>query len=440
MKALKLFTLLGFVSALSVSCSSGFKMAGSSSGDDIYYNPSQQQRGQLASASDGRHVVPDKSYQDLLNETNRAMSDTIYVESDSTGNPYQDVLADSYEKAKRNRELGARDPWNNMPTYYSNNNSFWYASAYDPAFYNVIVMGNTVWAEPKYVSSMFGYPYYSPYVNFGSYYSPWRNWNLSFNFGWNQSWAWGYDPFYDPYWGWGGGWSYPGYGYPYYGWGYPYYYGGGHYYSHDRYFPSQGSQGRYSNYGFNDNSRYSRASSRSYSPSRGTISSRDGSFRRGDVRDGNSSVRPSMVSSGNGTMRRETSRNVQNSSVGTAGTPARRPSSISQSRPVTTVSGDSYTPSYTRPARTEQSVFNEGGRGGNQSYQRRPTSVATPRTERPAVQSDYGRTRDTYTPSRSSYTPSYSNSNSNSSSYSSPSRSSGSSSSGRSETRGGGRR
>lgn len=431
MKALKLFTLLGFVSALSVSCSSGFKMAGSSSGDDIYYNPSQQQRGQLASASDGRHVVPDKSYQDLLNETNRAMSDTIYVESDSTGNPYQDVLADSYEKAKRNRELGAKDPWNNMPTYYSNNNSFWYASAYDPAFYNVIVMGNTVWAEPKYVSSMFGYPYYSPYVNFGSYYSPWRNWNLSFNFGWNQSWAWGYDPFYDPYWGWGGGWSYPGYGYPYYGWGYPYY--------SNSHYPSYGWGGRDVVYGPRNSARYNGSVSRTSYGSRDMSYSRGSSSSRGESLRGNSSDRVSVRPSSSGYSRRDSygSNRVTTSGRGDSyGTASRRPASISQSRPVSSSSGDSYTPSYNRPARTEQSVFNEGNRGSS-NYQRRSTNVVAPRSERPAVQSDYSRSRDTYTPSRSSYTPSYSNSNSNSSSYSSPSRSSGSSSSGRSDTRGG---
>ena len=191
MKALKLFTLLIPVALLGVSCGTSSRLGGSSAGDDIYYNPTQDAQEQVASASNGKRVPLDKSYNDLINETNNALADTIYVasESDSTGNPYQDVLADSYEKAKRNRELGYKDPWYGMPSSAAYSQNLWYATAYDPAFYNIIVMGNTVWAEPKYISSMFGYPYYSSYVNFSPYYSPYRNyWNLSFGIGWGWGW------------------------------------------------------------------------------------------------------------------------------------------------------------------------------------------------------------------------------------------------------------
>lgn len=414
MKALKLFTLLVLVALLGVSCGSSSKLGGSSSGDDIYYNPSQDAKGQVASASNGKHVTLDKSYRDLINETNNALVDTLYMapESDSTGNPYQDVLADSYEKARRNRDIGRNDPWNGVSSNAAYSQNMWYATAYDPAFYNVIVMGNTIWAEPKYVSSMFGYPYNSPYVNFGSYYSPYRNsWNVSFgigmSWGFGNNWGWGYDPY----------------------WGYPYnsYYGGGWGgYSHGGYYqdmhPSYTGRGyRDVVYGPRDGGMRSGTSSIRNNSSRGYSYSNSSSVSR--TREDGSGV----VNSNRGTtaVRRDavgssqTSRDYQS-------TPARRSSSSSYS-PVRQYSRDAYTPTYSRPARSGQPVFNEGSSSGtSRTYERRTSTVVAPRVE----SSSYDNSRSY--PSRgtnSSYTPSRSNNsyNSGSSSTYTPSRSTSSS-------------
>ena len=45
-----------------------------------------------------------------------------------------------------------------MPSSYYNfryGGSFTYATPYDPAFYNIIISGDQVWVEPKYITSMF---------------------------------------------------------------------------------------------------------------------------------------------------------------------------------------------------------------------------------------------------------------------------------------------
>lgn len=127
----------------------------------------------------------------------------VYLKN--TGNPYEDILADTYDDAYARRLRGFESPSYRMPSSYYNyrySDASFYASAYDPAFYNVIVMGDEVWVEPKYISSMFG-TWGSPRVNFnfGWGYSPY----------WNSSWYWGWNnPYWDYYWGWN---------YPYSGWG-----------------------------------------------------------------------------------------------------------------------------------------------------------------------------------------------------------------------------
>lgn len=151
----------------------------------------------------------------------QAAAEAAAKEQDSyrkgTGNPYQDILADDYESAYARRLRGFESPTYNMPSSYYNfryGSDAHYASAYDPSFYNVMVMGDEVWVEPKYITSMFG--------TWG------RPVNVNLSFGWGVG-SWGY-----PSWGFGSSWNYPYYGwgswgYPYHGWGYPSYGWGGYY-------------------------------------------------------------------------------------------------------------------------------------------------------------------------------------------------------------------
>ena len=93
--------------------------------------------------------------------------------------PYSAVVADTYESAYARRLRAFDSPYYNMPSSYYNlrySGAYTFLSAYDPAFYNIIVMGDQVWVEPKYITSMFG-AWGATNVTFGIYSSPW-------NFGW----------------------------------------------------------------------------------------------------------------------------------------------------------------------------------------------------------------------------------------------------------------
>ncbi len=135
----------------------------------------------------------------------------ITVADDSSFNGYDAVLADSYESAYARRLYGFSSPTYRMPSSYYDwrfSDAFHYASAYDPAFYNVMVSGDMVWVEPKYITSMFGswgatvVPAYAWYYGWNT---PFYYWNTPYRYGWgwNRYWDWNFS-FY---------WGYP---YPHY--------------------------------------------------------------------------------------------------------------------------------------------------------------------------------------------------------------------------------
>ena len=144
---------------------------------------------------------------------------------------YSSIVADDYESAYARRLKGFNSPTYKLPSSYyslSTRDAMRYATAYDPAYYNIMVSGDQVWVEPKYVTSMFG-SWGATNISYGIYPTPWA-------YGW-----YGYaDPFYYTWWGyphyswydwnwticynpiyWGPGY-YPGF-YPYYPGYYPYY-------------------------------------------------------------------------------------------------------------------------------------------------------------------------------------------------------------------------
>ena len=123
----------------------------------------------------------------------------VAVADSSNFNSYDAVLADSYESAYARRLYGFSSPTYRLPSsYYSwrYSDAFHYASAYDPAFYNVMVSGDMVWVEPKYVTSMFGswgaavVPTYSWYYGWVSpydyWYRPYRYWNNPYYYDWSH--------------------------------------------------------------------------------------------------------------------------------------------------------------------------------------------------------------------------------------------------------------
>ena len=177
-------------------------------------------------------------------------------------------VADSYESAYARRLKGFSSPTYRMPSSYFNlryNPTASVVTAYDPALYNIMVSGDEVWVEPKYITSMFGtWGAINATISFTSpWYYGWRSWGnfdpwyyRSFRSCWGfprySWWDWNWHMCYgDPYyyrwtgslgwWGWGGmycpsyyhwGWHYPHYhnhwgghwggshwGHSYYGWG-----------------------------------------------------------------------------------------------------------------------------------------------------------------------------------------------------------------------------
>lgn len=160
-------------------------------------------------------------------EARIAQAQAAAAENEYYGNPYDDVLADTYESAYARRLRGFESPTYRMPSSYYNfryGSSFNYVTAYDPAFYNIVVSGDQVWVEPRYVTSMFG-NWGGSVVYADPWYWGWNSWPYrpgSYGFsmgswGWSFGWNNWYNPWYNPWYNswydpwWGPGWG-PGHG------------------------------------------------------------------------------------------------------------------------------------------------------------------------------------------------------------------------------------
>ncbi len=160
----------------------------------------------------------------------RTDSDGVIIVEDNavqrSSNVYDSYLADDYESAYARRLLGFKSATYRMPSSYFNlryGGDYMYVTAYDPAIYNVMVAGDQVWVEPKYISSMFGswgatnatMLVHSPwYYGWHSgiydpwYYSSWGfpryswydwNWNICYGPSWGHNLWWGWGGIYRPW-------------------------------------------------------------------------------------------------------------------------------------------------------------------------------------------------------------------------------------------------
>lgn len=121
----------------------------------------------------------------------KAAEEEYYATLNDTPN-YVNVVANDYQSAYARRLYGFESATYNLPSSYYDlltSSAMVYASAYDPAYYNIMISGNQVWVEPRYVTSMFG-AWGATNVTFGLYASPW-------NYGWRYR----VDPFYYAWWG-----------------------------------------------------------------------------------------------------------------------------------------------------------------------------------------------------------------------------------------------
>ena len=166
-------------------------------------------------------------------ERRRTMMESYYS---GGGMDYSSIVAADYESAYARRLYGFNSPTYRLPASYydlATSDAMRYASAYDPAFYNIMLSGDQVWVEPKYVTSMFG-TWGATNVTFGIYSSPWM-------YGWGgysspfYCTMWGY-PHYSWYdWSWNMCYNPYHWGFGYYAGYYPHYHG--HYPHHPAYPP-----------------------------------------------------------------------------------------------------------------------------------------------------------------------------------------------------------
>jgi len=203
------------------SCSSSMHMSSSTTpADDIYYTPSNTSN--LASTStlkqestvddntqnisESKYAMLEKKYS-YASVSDTVKSDTLVAKVDNR-NPYESILSNSYKESYERRLRGMEDPKYGIEDFtvrYSD--AYWLAQSYDPSLYHIVIMGDQVWVEPWYISTMFNWPH--SHFSFGFAYG-YNNW------AWNP---WYYDYYYSPFY-WSSSWV--GYN-PYWYGGYPYY-------------------------------------------------------------------------------------------------------------------------------------------------------------------------------------------------------------------------
>lgn len=240
--------LIGIASLMvgAVGCSSLYQASAGYASDDLYavHNRTEIARKQQAEAEAQRAAAAARKaeWEARIAEAEAAAAENRYYEYTSPdANPYESILADDYESAYARRLRGFESPTYKMPSSYLDarySSAFTYASAYDPAFYNIVISGDQVWVEPKYITSMFGTwggtvlcdPWYygwtrpwGPSFAFGSWgwSFGWNAWYNPWYYSWYGPWGPWYSSWYDPWWG-------PGW-HGWYGWhGHPYWAHGWH--------------------------------------------------------------------------------------------------------------------------------------------------------------------------------------------------------------------
>ena len=245
MKTIKRILLAGLVAIVATSCTSAFYTSSGSAYDDLYAvhdrtaiaNRQKAEAEARRAEAEARQAEAQARQAELeaqlaelglvqAQSGTRTDSDGVIIVDDNatrSTNVYDSYLANDYESAYARRLLGFKSATYRMPSSYFNlryGGDYMYVTAYDPAIYNVMVAGDQVWVEPKYISSMFGtwgatnatMLVHSPwYYGWNSvvydpwYYSSWGfphyswydwNWNICYS----PSWSLGFNL----WWGWGG--------------------------------------------------------------------------------------------------------------------------------------------------------------------------------------------------------------------------------------------
>ncbi len=248
MKTIKRILLAGLVAIVATSCSSALYTSSGSAYDDLYaihdrtaianrQKAEAEARRAEAEARQAAAAARQAELEAQLAELGLAQaqagtrtdSDGVIIVDDNaprTTNVYDSYVADDYESAYARRLLGFKSATYRMPSSYFNlryGGDYMYVTAYDPAFYNVMVSGDQVWVEPRYITSMFGTwgatnatmlvhsPWY--YGWHSGFYDPWYysswgfpryswydwNWNICYGSGWGLNLWWGWGGYYRPW-------------------------------------------------------------------------------------------------------------------------------------------------------------------------------------------------------------------------------------------------
>jgi len=184
-------TKIYIVFALSIILASCTSLQQTSVNDDLYFSPKDEvvatnDVNVVIASEKAKYTKSDNIYDDQINEILADESieniDTVIYEDTLYENSYYDIVVRDRDDAYQRRLEGFENPYYGMnygAVYLSD--AYWYASSYDPYFYNIIIMGDQVWVEPRWMTSSFGYwprnsfysPYYYPYYSsFYGYYDP----------------------------------------------------------------------------------------------------------------------------------------------------------------------------------------------------------------------------------------------------------------------------
>jgi mRNA-degrading endonuclease YafQ of YafQ-DinJ toxin-antitoxin module len=168
MKPLRSILALSISLLVLASCSSSLQQR--QVVDDLYYTPDKDQNVQIAKEFE-------KDYEKAIADNDKSVQqlDTVADLKKST-NPYEEILVDDPVEAQKRRNKAMRDPSYGITNYYDFRFSDAYrlASSFDPMFYNTVIMGNSVWVEPAWMSSRYGY-------NYGFYNAPYNSFRFGFN-------------------------------------------------------------------------------------------------------------------------------------------------------------------------------------------------------------------------------------------------------------------
>ena len=395
MKLLKRLFLLSVVATVAASCSTGFYSSRGNGYDDLYamhdrtaiaarQKAEAEARKAEAEARKAEYEAQLAQLQAMVAEAEqkaatRTDSDGVIIVDEGTSyNSYNNYIADDYESAYARRLLGFRSANYRMPSSYYDlryGTASHYVTAYDPAFYNVMVSGSHVWVEPKYITSMFGtwgavnvtMAVNSPwYFGFGTgfydpfYYSSWGfpryswydwNWNVCYGYGGMNLW-----------WGWGGMYR------PWHYHHYPHYHshhihiGGPHYGIH------LGGGGGYWNRGGsyygsrNNNTRFDGAGGRT--PSRGNSVVNRTSGRSTPYRSPNSGLTYGDSSRSNSSAVKNNQSQTQPSRTGSIG----RNNNTARQSVGQTTNSTSRQNSYQNNSSQNRQNYNQGSQGRSSSF------------------------------------------------------------------------